>query len=91
MLILGSCLSLNLSYSGCCVMSVSPPCKSNGCYCDQSCHDWKDCCSDIADIGCHPASSFSSTVLLTSTNTLGKKKLTTCHLKTTMISIIIII
>ena len=94
MLILGSCLALNLSYSGCCVTSMSPLCNSNGCYCDQSCHNWKDCCSDIADIGCHhPDSSFSPTTLLTSTNTLGKKKifLTTCHLKATMFSFIIII
>ena len=86
MLILGSCLALNLSYSGCCVMHLSPPCNNNGCYCDQNCYNINDCCSDIADIGCHPDSSSSPTVLLTSSNTLGKKKifLTTCHLKTTL-------
>ena len=38
---------------------MSPSCSSNGCYCDQSCHNWNDCCSDIADIGCHPASIYS--------------------------------
>ena len=56
MLILGSCLALNLNYSGCCVMFLSPPCTNNGCYCDQTCHTLNDCCNDIADIGCHPAS-----------------------------------
>ena len=53
MLILGSCLALNLNYSGCCVMALSPACDNNGCYCDHACHLWNDCFSDIADIGCH--------------------------------------
>ena len=53
MLIVGSCWALNLSYSGCCMMLKSPPCINKGCYCDQSCYNWNDCCSDIADIGCH--------------------------------------
>ena len=76
MLILGSCLALNLSYSGCCVWSMSPPpCSNKGCYCDQSCHNHNDCCSDIADIGCHPASSSSTIVLTTTTETLSKTKL----------------
>ena len=70
MLILGSCLALNLSYSGCCVMYMSPPCRNNGCYCDQNCHTWNDCCNDIADIGCYPAS-FTS-LIVTSTGALGK-------------------
>ena len=74
MLILGSCLALNLSNSGCCVMSVSPPCSNKGCYCDQNCHVWNDCCSDIADIGCYPASSSSPIVSPTPTDTLGKTK-----------------
>ena len=56
MLILGSCLALNLNYSGCCQFSLSPPCTNNGCYCDQMCYTFNDCCNDIADIGCHPAS-----------------------------------
>ncbi|XP_019849150.1 PREDICTED: deleted in malignant brain tumors 1 protein-like, partial [Amphimedon queenslandica] len=30
----GSCLSLNLPYTGCCNLSYSPACSSNGCYCD---------------------------------------------------------
>ena len=72
MLILGSCLALNLTYSGCCVMSLSAPCNNNGCYCDQSCHITNDCCSDIADIGCHPASSSSPIVAPTPTDKLGK-------------------
>ena len=74
MLILGSCLALNLSYSGCCEMFVSPPCSNNGCYCDQHCYISNDCCNDIADIGCHPAFSLSPTVSHTPTDTLGKTK-----------------
>ena len=35
-----------------------------------------DCCSDIADIGCHPAYSYSSSPIFlpTPTDTLGKNK-----------------
>ena len=72
MLILGSCLALNLNYSGCCVWSLSPPCNNEGCYCDGNCHIWNDCCSDIADIGCHPASSSSSIISPTPTDILSK-------------------
>ena len=53
-LIIDSCLALNLNYSGCCVFSLSATCSNNGCYCDKSCHIFRDCCNDIADIGCHP-------------------------------------
>ena len=53
MFILGSCLALNLSYSGCCKSSLSSQCSHNGCHCDEYCHQWNDCCSDIADIGCY--------------------------------------
>ena len=74
MLILGSCLALNLSYSGCCDFFLSSTCNSNECYCDQNCHTFNDCCSDIADIGCHSASSSSPIVSLTPTDTLGKTK-----------------
>ena len=56
MLVLGSCLALNLSYTGCCVRSLYQSCNNNGCYCHQSCHIWDNCCSDIADIGCYPSS-----------------------------------
>ena len=79
MLILGSCLALNLSYSGYCVLSLSPPCSNNGCDCDQNCYIWNDCCNDIADIGCHPASSSSPTVSHTSTDTLGNSKSEASH------------
>ena len=72
MLILGSCLALDLSYSGCCVLSLSPPCSNNGCYCDQNCYIFNDCCNDIADIGCHPTTS--PTVSPTITDILGKTK-----------------
>ena len=74
MLILGSCLALNLSYSGCCITSVSPPCNNNGCYCDQNCYNGNDCCSDIADIGCYPVSSTSPLFSPTPTDTLGRTK-----------------
>lgn len=56
MLILGSCLALNLGYPGCCVFRWTPPCSNNECFCDVVCHKWIDCCSDIADIDCHPKS-----------------------------------
>ena len=71
-IMLGSCLALNLSYSGCCVSSLSPTCSNNGCYCDYVCHNYGDCCSDIVNIGCHPALTSSTTAL---TNTLGKTTL----------------
>ena len=70
---LGSCLALNLSYSGCCVSSLSPSCSNNGCYCDKSCHIYGDCCSDVADIGCQDVSSSSHTP--TPTDSLGKSKI----------------
>ena len=73
MLILGSCLALNLNYSGCCVWSLSPTCSNNGCYCDETCHNYNDCCSDIVDIGCHHTSS-SPTVSPTITDILSKTK-----------------
>ena len=71
-LILGSCLALNLNYSGCCVFSLSPSCTNNGCFCDQMCYTFNDCCSDIADIGCHPPSSSSTIVSPTPIDILGK-------------------
>ena len=75
MLLLGSCLALNLSYFGCCVSFLSQTCGNNGCYCDHVCHIYGDCCSDVANIGCHLISPSSPTVLSTSTNTFGKTKL----------------
>ena len=75
MLILGSCVALNLKYSGCCDYYQSPPCSSNGCYCDRRCFTANDCCKDIADIGCYPASLSSSIVSPTPTDTPGKTKL----------------
>ena len=80
MLILGSCLALNLSYSGCCLLSLSPTCSNNGCYCDQKCHIFNDCCSDIADIGCQSASSLSPTVSHIPIYTHGKTKSEAAHL-----------
>ena len=75
MLLLGSCLRLNLGYSGCCVTSLSPTCYNKGCYCDQVCYVFKDCCNDIADIGCYRTSPSSPTVSPIPTNTLSKTKL----------------
>ena len=63
MLILGSCVALNLRYSGCCEWRVSP-CYINGCYCDKACYTENDCCSDITDIRCYS----------TQNDTLGKTK-----------------
>ena len=71
MLILGSCLALNLNNSGCCVWSLSQNCSNNGCYCDQFCHFLNDCCNDITDINCLPVSLSFTTVPPTPTDTLG--------------------
>ena len=71
-MIIGSCRALNLSYSGCCELFLSPPCSINGCHCDQGCHYHGDCCHDIADIGCFPPSPTSPTP--TPTNIPGKTK-----------------
>ena len=65
-------MALNHSY-GCCDYFTMPPCLNIDCYCDQKCHSVNDCCSDIADIGCHPNSSI-PTVSPNSTITLGKTK-----------------
>ena len=77
---IGSCLTLNLNYSGCCELSLLTSCKNNGCYCDQRCHNLRDCCSDITDIGCHPVNLSSPTP--TPTDTFGKTKsdIDTIHL-----------
>ena len=56
MFILGSCKALNLRYPGCCMTFLSQICTNKDCHCDQQCHSYNDCCSDIADIGCHPIS-----------------------------------
>ena len=61
MIILVSCLALKLSYSGCCKLSLSPQCFHNECYCEQHCHKWNNCCSDVVDIGCHPTTSTGKT------------------------------
>ena len=63
MFILGSCKSLNLRYSGCCVQTRTQSCNSTNCQCDETCHSKNDCCSDITDIGCYPKN-----------KTLGKTK-----------------
>ena len=73
--IIGSCLALNLSNSGCCERSSSPTCSNYGCYCDKYCHIWKDCCSDVVDIGCKSA--YPSSLIVSPTpwpsDTLGKR------------------
>ena len=57
MLILSSCLAYNISYSG---------------YCDEN-SLFNNCCSDLADIGCHPSCPVSSSPIILSTlnDTLG--------------------
>ena len=79
MLILGSCLALNLSSSGCCVRSPSQNCSNNGCYCHQDCHILNNCCNDIDDIGCYPASSSTPTVSSTPSFTPGMTKKNSCN------------
>ena len=69
---IGSCLALNLNYSGCCEWSLSPPCSINGCYCDKDCHNVGNCCSDVADIRCYHVN-LTSPMPIT-TKTFGKKK-----------------
>ena len=66
-------MALNLNISGCCERSLSPTCNNYGCYCDEYCHIWKDCCSDVADIGCQSAYPSSLIVSPTQTDTLGKR------------------
>ena len=70
--ILGSCKELSLNYSGCCLTHLSPNCSNKNCYCDQQCYT--NCCSDIADIGCHPPYSFSPIVSPSPTDAFGKTK-----------------
>ena len=67
-------MALNLNYSGCC---VNASCFTYGCYCDQACYFFKDCCSDIADIGCHPVKPPSP--IPTPTDTSSKTKLCYIH------------
>ena len=53
--------------------SLSPTCHNYGCYCDQVCHIFRDCCSDIANIGCHP-----TTPTPTPTDAFGREKTEIC-------------
>ena len=66
-------MALNLTYSGCCVSSLSPSCSINGCWCDQICHVYQDCCSDVTYIGCYPVTNTSTS----STHTSSMTTLTT--------------
>ena len=47
-IIIGSCVELVGVIGGCCESS----CSAQGCYCDQVCYQFNDCCPDIEDIGC---------------------------------------
>ena len=80
MLLLGSCLALNLNYSGCCVRSKTQICSNIDCNCQQNCHILNNCCNDIADIGCYPASSSSPTFSPTTSDTLGKIMINQCDI-----------
>ena len=74
MLIMGSCLALNLSNSGCCVWSLSQYYNNNECILSSNCHNSNNnyCYHDISNIGCHPASSSSLVVSPIPTVTFGK-------------------
>ena len=48
---IGSCVEHVGIIGGCCVSG----CLAQGCYCDQVCYQFNDCCSDIEDIGCYPS------------------------------------
>ena len=50
-IIIGSCVEHVGVIGGCCVSS----CDAQGCYCDQFCYQYNDCCPDIEDIGCFPS------------------------------------
>ena len=52
--------------------SLEAPCNNTGCYCDIDCHHLGDCCSDIAEIRCHPVNFSSPTS--SPTDTFGKTK-----------------
>ena len=68
-------MALNLTYSGCCVSSLSPTCSINGCWCDQICHVFQDCCSDVNDIGCYSVTSSSTSSTPTSSITSSETPL----------------
>ena len=86
----GSCLSLNLPYTGCCNSSNGSRTKCyNGCYCDASCYLFGDCCDDIEDIGCllKPSFSISATssgLFLSSTIRTSKQSSTSTIIKTSV-------
>ena len=66
--IIGSCASLNIT--GCCDNGTCY--TGTGCYCDQLCYQYNDCCPDIASIGCLPnfiSSSFATSSILTASPT----------------------
>ena len=51
--VIGSCVENG--YQGCCdsgALNCSVSSTSGSCYCDQLCHHYNDCCSDILEIGC---------------------------------------
>lgn len=79
----GSCLSLNLKYSGCCKITPFQSCISHTCYCDFSCYLYDDCCDDITSIGCFPPS-VSITTLLTPTPTSSQTTSTPLALSPTV-------
>ena len=56
------------------ICNIVQICSNNGCYCHQNCHTLNNRSSDISDIYCHPASSFSPTVSPTPTFTPGMIK-----------------
>ena len=81
-------MALNLTYSGCCVSSLSPTCFINGCWCDQVCHVYQDCCSDVTDIGCYPVTSSSISSTPTSSMTTSTTSETALYPMSTSSSLI---
>ena len=60
--IIGSCVAQG--FNGCCTEgSCSVSAGGSTCYCDQVCHNFGDCCSDIEEAGCFPTTTASSTVI----------------------------
>ena len=48
---------------------LNTTCYTGNCYCDQICYQYNDCCPDIANIGCLPSSTFSTSSLITASPT----------------------
>ena len=61
LLVAGLCVAHG--FSGCCTVGFCyvPLAAGGVCYCDQICHAYRDCCSDIEEAGCFPNTTLAST------------------------------